>query len=379
MAVTVRRNWDGNNNNQIDPESIESSAKTVITQDEGIEVDPVATTLNFIGTGVTATDAGLNVTDVTISGGGGSALEVEDEGVSLTTGATKFNFVGAGVTATQPVADEITVTIPGGNGIYAEDFGDAAASNFVITHNLGTKDLDIACWDNASPFDEIYPTISRTSANTITIDTGLTTPAIDQYRVFISSGGGAASGGSIETQDEGILIDAGATTLNFVGAGVTATNAGSNVTDVTIPGGGGSAIEVEDEGISLTTGVIKFNFVGAGVAATQPVADEITVTIPGGDIPVFESILTGNLQLFENSETYQVLNPNGTPRQVVVPSTPSGNLYFVIINDSDGLSSNGNTLLLKESLGGTTIATLDDTTGLTNIRVLYTGTKYVWF
>lgn len=42
---------------------------TVITQDEGVEVDPAATTLNFIGAGVTATDAGGNVTDITIPGG----------------------------------------------------------------------------------------------------------------------------------------------------------------------------------------------------------------------------------------------------------------------------------------------------------------------
>jgi hypothetical protein len=45
------------------------------------------------------------------------------------------------------------------------------------------------------------------------------------------------SGGTIATQDEGISVDAAATTLNFVGAGVTATDAGSGVTTVTVPGG----------------------------------------------------------------------------------------------------------------------------------------------
>lgn len=46
--------------------------------------------------------------------------------------------------------------------------------------------------------------------------------------------GGA--GGSIATQDEGISVDTAATTLNFVGSGVDATDAGSHVTKVTIPG-----------------------------------------------------------------------------------------------------------------------------------------------
>jgi hypothetical protein len=49
--------------------------------------------------------------------------------------------------------------------------------------------------------------------------------------------GGGISG--VETQDEGVQVDADATTLNFVGAGVSATDAGNGVTTVTISGGGG--------------------------------------------------------------------------------------------------------------------------------------------
>jgi hypothetical protein len=46
-------------------------------------------------------------------------------------------------------------------------------------------------------------------------------------------------------------------------------------------GSDGSIIAVEDEGVSLTADVKKINFVGAGVTATEPLTDEITVTIPG--------------------------------------------------------------------------------------------------
>ena len=52
--------------------------------------------------------------------------------------------------------------------------------------------------------------------------------------VLSSSGGG----GSITTQDEGVTLSAGVTTLNFTGAGVTASGAGATTT-ITIPGGGG--------------------------------------------------------------------------------------------------------------------------------------------
>jgi len=44
-----------------------------------------------------------------------------------------------------------------------------------------------------------------------------------------------------DVHDEGVAVLAGATILNFVGAGVTATNAGGGQVDVTIPGGGGGS------------------------------------------------------------------------------------------------------------------------------------------
>ncbi len=67
--------------------------------------------------------------------------------------------------------------------------------------------------------------------------------------------------------------------LNFVGAGVTASDDGEK-TVVTIPSGGGHIIE--DEGTPLATQP-DLNFVGAGVTATNDGENTATViTIPGG-------------------------------------------------------------------------------------------------
>lgn len=89
-------------------------------------------------------------------------------------------------------------------------------------------------------------------------------------------------GGGIDVEDEGVSETVGATTLNFVGAGVTAADAGGGQVDITIPGGGGGGVDVEDEGVAEATGATTLNFTGAGVTATDAGGGVVDVTIPGG-------------------------------------------------------------------------------------------------
>ena len=64
---------------------------------------------------VLKTDGSGNLSWVNQSGGGGS-LTIQDESSALSTSATTLNFVGAGVTATGSGASK-TITIPGGSGV----------------------------------------------------------------------------------------------------------------------------------------------------------------------------------------------------------------------------------------------------------------------
>jgi len=72
------------------------------------------------------------------SGGGGSSLTVQDEGSSLSTAATTLNFVGSGVTASGTGATK-TITISGGSGGLAvtgavRDYtGDGSTTAFTVT------------------------------------------------------------------------------------------------------------------------------------------------------------------------------------------------------------------------------------------------------
>ncbi|NBQ13107.1 MAG: hypothetical protein EBU31_00490 [Proteobacteria bacterium] len=127
-----------------------------------------------------------------------------------------------------------------------------------------------------------------------------TFPATDTIR--ITSTAQAAQAQSIAVQDEGTLLTASATSLNFVGAGVTATATGGAVS-VSIP-----AVSVLDEGSSIAAVLGSINFVGAGVTATAT-GNAVTVTVP-----TFNAfgIVTGNTGTANADSTNDSLAITGT-------------------------------------------------------------------
>lgn len=92
--------------------------------------------------------------------------------------------------------------------------------------------------------------------------------------VVINSGGG---GSSLTVQEEGSSLSTAATTINFVGSGITATGSGATKT-ITVSG---SAITVQDEGSSLSTAATTLNFVGSGIVASGTGTTK-TITVSGG-------------------------------------------------------------------------------------------------
>ena len=100
----------------------------------------------------------------------------------------------------------------------------------------------------------------------------------------------AATASAITVQDEGSSLSTAATTLNFVGAGVTASGTGATKT-ITISGGGGgsqnvfSNIGVSGQGTiqaDSTTDTLTFE-AGTGISlATDTTNDKLTITATGG-------------------------------------------------------------------------------------------------
>ena len=142
--------------------------------------------------------------------------------------------------------------------------------------------------------------------------------------IVLNSGGGGG-GSSLTIQEEGSSLSTAATTLNFVGDGVTASGTGATKT-ITVSA---SAITVQDEGSALSTAAQVLNFVGSGVTASGTGTTK-TITISGGGGSGGDVVddttpqLGGDLDVNGNNIISSVSNqninivPNGTGKLVVV-------------------------------------------------------------
>jgi hypothetical protein len=185
-----------------------------IIQKDSANVVANASIVNFVGSGVTVTNAN-GIANISISPNY-SNITVRDEGVAVVS-ANVINFVGAGVTATN-VSGVATITV---NGLAVQEEG----SNVVAT------------------------------ANTVNfVGAGVTASNVSGVATITIPGGGTSG---IAVQEEGSNVVATANTINFVGSGVTASNVGG-VATITVSGGSGAP--------GAPAGSIQFNDGNGGFA-----------------------------------------------------------------------------------------------------------------
>jgi hypothetical protein len=68
-------------------------------------------------------------------------------------------------------------------GGYAANVGNASATSFALTHSLGTRDVIVLIYDNAT-YEQIYADVAMTSTSVVTVSFA-TAPASSAYRVVI--------------------------------------------------------------------------------------------------------------------------------------------------------------------------------------------------
>jgi hypothetical protein len=83
----------------------------------------------------------------------------------------------------QNIATEDYVTTQIGNTSYAASVGDGSATSIAVTHSLGTRDVVVQLFDNAT-YDTVYADVVRTDTNTVTV-TFAVAPSSNAYRVLV--------------------------------------------------------------------------------------------------------------------------------------------------------------------------------------------------
>ena len=114
------------------------------------------------------------------TGASGAAIKLATtSGLNLTTDLA----VGAGLgisVLTNTVAIDTAVVVRK----YGADVGDGAATSYTITHNLGTRDVQVTVYDNSSPYAEVICDVNHATTNTITLLFSVA-PTSNQYRVVV--------------------------------------------------------------------------------------------------------------------------------------------------------------------------------------------------
>jgi hypothetical protein len=173
----------------------------IIVQDEGALIASGVKTLNFAGTGVTATSSGDGAT-ITVSGGGhGHAnIAVQDEGTQITPAVSQFNFTGTGVTATASGAN-VTVNVPptawsdvsGKPSTFPPDTHTHTATN-IIDFNEAAQDAIASTLVAGTNINIMY----NDPSNTITIASTVEAGAIVTNTAPVSTTNANAVGASAE-------------------------------------------------------------------------------------------------------------------------------------------------------------------------------------
>jgi len=208
--------------------------------------------------------------------------------------------------------------------------------------------------------------VGTAAGATVEGGTGTVSGLVFQSGLYIS---GSVTGGTatITVQDEGSTLSTTCTTLNFVGAGVTATGSGSTIT-VTVPGGGTgtvTSVQVSGGSTGLTTS-------GGPITTSGTITLAGTLTVAsGGTGGTTAAAGLNNLLPAQSGHAGQFLKTDGSN-----PSwAPAAGIWAVSSQAANFTAATSPTSYYCSSAAGSITATLPAASGNAGLRLSFTKTS----
>jgi len=189
-----------------------SSSFSLLVQDEGTNLTTTANTLNFVGSGVTATNSG-NVVTVTIPGGSGGGSST-----TISNGNSNVNIASANGNVTISAVGNSNIVTVTGTGVNVSGYLTSTGNITGANANLGNL--------ISANYITVSGNITSGNANLGNAVTSNYFIGNGYYLTGISGGGGS----SLAVQLQGTTLASAASTINFTGGGDSITASSSTVT-----------------------------------------------------------------------------------------------------------------------------------------------------
>ena len=231
--------------------------------------------------------------------------------------------------------------------------GIKVGSNLTINSNTGVLDAQTGASVNC------FSTIAVSGQNNVVADSNsdtLTLAAGTNVTLATNNSSDTitinAAGGALTIQDEGVSSNQDATTINFVGAGVTVTGDGSSTKTVTIPGGGGggSGLQARTTANTATASIADGASANIEITAAKTYALQKIQTSAAAWVTLYSDTGSRTNDASRNESTDPLpgsgviaeVITTGAAIQKITPGTigwnddgvPSSNVYLKVVNKS---------------------------------------------
>lgn len=72
----------------------------------------------------------------------------------------------------------------GGGSKFAATVGDGVSLSYPVVHSLSMTDVQVEVFRSVAPFDQVFPEVQHTDANTVTV-VFIPAPTLNQFRVVV--------------------------------------------------------------------------------------------------------------------------------------------------------------------------------------------------